>query len=496
MMLLLLSLLATVGPSVAVLERHNLVQRPKAVVVDTLSARIRLVGWSGAQVRALAQKSTLCNQVTVVEGTTLLSCSNRRLTAALDAKGLTFRAMPSPPMTTDASHPPLLHYEPVRFGLGGPCPGDTPSSRGECAFVSHLERQFAEFSPTGPSPKVVQRKEILGTKQPKQKFEGPELAAAAVELRVAFDGAVHRGHAAVRLGDLSWLGGDTEAAARWYEQAGPGVFGRLAASRLAELFSYLDGPTPRLPFDPFDDAGLDPDICAEIALRRARAYAFADRMIDAVHLLVSRGPQTCDMQPALCRKIAAIALRSPDQQMRAITSLPLSVEPAEALTLALTIPSAFDGEGAIELADAVAEHTKRMGAPLFAANVLAATSSQVAPAVLDNWLLRCAELYVEANDAARARAVLSFANSRRFTNGKNQNRWRAIRNRLPKDETDREMRPLAAPKTATKTATKPATKTATKTDTKTATKTDTKTDTKPATKPDTKPDTKQEKEQP
>lgn len=378
------------GPSIATMEHHALPAKVSSVVVDALGARVRLVGLTPAQVIALAEKSTLCHRTEQAEGFTVLLCSSRRLHAALDAKGLVLRADAAPPMTTDGSRVPLLHYEPVRFHLGGACPGDTPASRGECAFADgHVDE-------------------------------------AAFELRAAFAAGGDRvGHAALRLGDLAWSAGDPEGAANWYDQTGPGSFGRIAATRLCELLSCLDGPSLRLPFDPFDDVGLDADIRAEITLRRARSYAFADRLDDAVHLLLSQKSlaAVCDLQPALCRKIAAVALRDPSTK-----------NPAEALTLALTLPSAFDGEGAMELADAVAEQTRHLGAPIFTANLMAATSSQVPANLLDDWILRCAESYLDAHDTARARAVLLFADSRGFLHGKNASRWRDVGLRLPQDD--------------------------------------------------------------
>lgn len=368
-------------PQSQVVEHQSLNVQPKSVVVDALMARVDLRGLTAVEVRAIAKKSTLCPRTELVGGRTVLSCTSRRLKAAVAGGLLVLRTTQGP---ADNLAPLVNYTKEPQHGLGGPCPGTTPSARGECAFV---EGRVIEAA--------LELKKVWDT--------NPEMAS----------------HAAFRLGDIAWLGGDVEAAARWYDRTSAGAFGRLSATRLCELLNCLDGPSERLPFDVFDFGGLPPLVREEVILRRARALASSSRLDDAVRVLLPEASSVCPLQPVLCRKIAAAALMER-----------VNRDAPEALALALQLPAAFEGEGAVDLAAAVADHTERMGAPLFAANVLAATSSQVAPLALDAWLLRCAERYLDARDAARAQAVFTFAKSRGFASGIRRTAWAKVQTRL------------------------------------------------------------------
>lgn len=377
-----LSLVVAAAPlSLELVERQPLAQKPRAVVVDALLGRVALPGVDAAALRALAKKSALCPRTEVVGARTVLVCNSRKLTARYDGAALVLRTLKGP---VDGGAR-LATYAPEAHELGGPCPGTTPSGRGECAFAR------------GDLVTAV-----LELKQA-QKILGPAGA-----------------HAALRLGDIAWIAGDVEAAARAYDDAGTGPFARLAAARLCELLSCLEGPSERIPFDAFDSAGLDDVMKAELALRRARALTAVNKLDEAVHVLVAeRVNAPCALAPAICRKVATAALLARSGR-----------DASEALSLALTLKDAFDGEGAVDLAAAVVDHVERLGAPLFAANVLAATSSQVEPAAVDGWILRCAERYLDADDDARAHAVVAYADSRKFPLGKNARRWTAVKARL------------------------------------------------------------------
>jgi hypothetical protein len=376
---LLLSL-AAATPAPELVERQVLPQVPRAVVVDALLGRVELTGLTKAQVEALAKRSALCPRTETHGTRSALLCTTRSLTAVVDGTNLVLRTARYP---TDGLTPDVAYTDKV-FGLGtGSCPGDTPSLRGECAFVAG------------------------------------DVLTAALELKTAYKvGGPFSGHAAVRLGDLAWKAKDAEAAAHWYNRAGAGLFGRIAATRLCELIGCLDGPSDRMTFDAFDDTALPKGVQAEFLLRRTRALYVAGRTDDAVRAL-SRWPESCRYAATLCRKIATGALR--ERQGR---------DAPEALALALRIPNAFDGAGAADLAAVVVPFTDRLAAPLFGANVLAATSSQVDDAELDAWILQSAERYVLAGDAARGDAVLSFAKSRGFVAGRERARWRAVTNAL------------------------------------------------------------------
>lgn len=352
--------------------------KPSAVVVDSLAGRIALVGVPDSVVEKAAKQSSICTKADRrAEGARLeLACASRRLQVEVLSTGLRIRSMSTAPLTSDASRIPAIFYDPVVYGLGGACPGDTTSSRGECAYA-----------------------------------EG-KLVQAAIELRTAFNdisGAEGGGHAhaALRLGDLAWQAGDVESAANWYDKAGAGPFARIAASRLCELTpGCVDGPTSRLHFDAWDTGALPSAMVDEIVLRRARALAFAGRLDDATKHLLKNLP-SCAAAPALCRAVAAEALWSR-----------VGRDAPEALALAVSVPAPFEGEGALNLARAVVATTTRLGASMYAAGVLAAVSGVVPSAELPGHLRQTATLFVDGGDEVRADVVIGFAKSRGYTKGK------------------------------------------------------------------------------
>jgi hypothetical protein len=316
----------------------------------------------------------------VDDGPLLLRCRSRRVVAELNGATLQLRSVQTTPLTTDASRPPKAFYNPEVYSFGGPCPGDTPSSRGECAMAR----------------------------------------GAVVEAALAFRDAWrapegHHAHAALRLGDLAWMAGDLESAAGWYDRSGAGVFARLAAARLCELTTAcLDGPASRLHFDPWDQTGMPAAMIDESILRRARAYAFANRLDDAVRLLLSapRDHSPCESEVVLCRKIATEALHARRGR-----------DAPGALALAMSLAKPFEGEGAVELAREVVAQVDHLGAPVYAASVLAAVTAVVPKSELPSHLASTAEHYLAADDIVRADIVIAFARSRGLQKGK---RWQAI----------------------------------------------------------------------
>jgi len=382
---LLLLMTTTVGVSGAgeSIEHVQLDSAPKSVVIDSLAGRIGLVGVPDSVVIKAASRSTLCPKTERrAEGARLeLLCKSRRLVVELEGKTLRLRMTRAAPITADASRAPKTFYDPGVYNLGGACPGDTPSSRGECALQ---QGQYVE---------------------------------AALALREAWTTQNDRhAHAALRLGDLAWQAGDLESAAGWYDKAGAGPFARVAAARLCELTAgCLDGPMDRLHFNAWDTGALPTQLADEIVLRRARALAFADRLDDSVRFLLSVTTSKhapCAAAPALCRSIATEALRA-----RAGKDAPT------AMALALSLPTPFEGEGALDLARAVVVHTDRLGAPVYGASVLAAVTALVPKPELGDHLARTAEHYLAADDTVRADIVIGFARSRGHATNK---RWQAI----------------------------------------------------------------------
>jgi hypothetical protein len=75
---------------------------------------------------------------------------------------------------------------------------------------------------------------------------------------------------------------------------------------------------------------------------------------------------------------------------------------------------------------AAAEVAQRSGAPLFAANILAAAAGHAPAADLDGHLLRTSELYLLAGDRVRAGVVVEFARARAGKKGLRGSRWAAV----------------------------------------------------------------------
>jgi hypothetical protein len=379
----LFALAANGGIEAASVENFVLKVKPRAIVVDTMGGRITLVGVPDKVVQQLAAQSVVCptTEQFVDGGPLVLRCRSRRIVAELKGGSLRVRTVQTTPLTTDASRGPKAFYNPEAYGLGGPCPGDTASSRGECAMAR----------------------------------------GAVVEAALAFRDAWrapegHHAHAALRLGDLAWLAGDLESAAGWYDRSGAGVFARLAAARLCELTTAcLDGPAGRMHFDPWNQTGMPATMIDESVLRRARALAFANRLDDAVRVLLSassRDHSPCESEVVLCRKIATEALHARRGR-----------DAPGALALAMSLQKPFEGEGAVDLAREVVAHVDYLGAPVYAASVLAAVTAIVPKTELPAHLAATAEHYLAAADVVRADIVIAFARSRGLQKGK---RWQAI----------------------------------------------------------------------
>jgi hypothetical protein len=400
----LLLVAAVDGRAPISVEHVMLGATPAAVVVDALGARITLTGVGDAVIQRAAKRSRLCPEtVRLADGAPLqLQCRSRRLVVEVRGPTLRIRTTQGPPITTDESAPPAAHYAPETYELGGPCPGDTPSARGECA--------------------LLRGKHVDAAKAFREIWAGRGLNGVALKPGQAVETLLPRtgpafSHAALRLGDLAWWSGDVDSAAGWYDRAGSGVFARIASSRLCELATdCIDGPTDRLRFDPWDLGGLPEPVARELTLRRARALGFLERLDDAVRVLLAtstRWPDVCDDALPLCRKIAAEALWARRDR-----------DAPEALALALSLSRPFEGPGAVNLARAVLHHTDRLGAPLFGANVLAAVSAQVSGRELAMHLATTATHYLEAGDPVRAGIVIEFAVARGLDR---HSRWREIR---------------------------------------------------------------------
>jgi len=313
----------------------------------------------------------------------VLGCRGQRLAAAIVSSGggqaLELRVLTGLPAEGPDGFP-VVSWDPAGLGLPA-CPGETPLSRGECLLA-----------------------------------QGDRGGARASFREVGGDG----GHAQLRLGDLALAEGDAAGAAAHWSQVRAAPWQRLAAARLCEMDECsAAGESEAL----FDGAGLPAPLALDLAVHQARAIAFRDRLAEAVRRLMGT-PALCAAAPLLCHRVLLAALRAD----------PATSEVA--LAAYALVPDRDRCALALDLARAAARRAEEAGAPAYAANLLAATTTLVLPAELDAHLLRTVELYLAADDAVRGRVVLEYA---RLHLGKKLPgpRWAAA---------TRALRPAAGPK--------------------------------------------------
>lgn len=360
--------------------------RATAVQPDVLLSAIEIdTGDPRATAKHLAKNpSRLCPVVEERRGGVRLRCTTRRFDAQLvTSGGRTFidlhelRGLPTRPSENGA---PQVTYTPSEYGLGGPCPGTTPAGRGECALADG------------------------------------RLAEAAAHLREAFGSEPT--FAALRLGDIALATGDPNLAIAWYRRAPrQGVFGRLAIARECEI----TGSCFERLATAFEPAGLPEPARTELELRGIRARLILGRTEEAATLLTRRlleanRPAACALAPALCRRVTLAALRDPGP-----------AGPGPAIALYLALPTRDRAPLADVLAREVAEAAAGMGAPAFAANILASIVHEARAADLPDALARIAELYLAAEDRSRARIIADHARTRLTLAQLSSARWKAIR---------------------------------------------------------------------
>ena len=451
---------------------------PIDIVADPYAGRIEL-RMKKAQPQLAAQiahhAGAICPTVKTIGATVELTCRTRRFEAVLTTEGkkqfLDIQELRGLPWREGLAGPPFYHYEPVRAGLGGPCPGTTPAARGECALRA-----------------------------------GKQLEAAT-QFRSTLDTGDFQ-IAALRLGDLALGTGDPATAIGWYRRAGTaGTFGRLARARICELDGAClrSADAQRHVFDPH---GMVDPMRAEMTIRAVRAEALEGRLGAATRMMwqgiragslawvcreggevicrrvlleymreaatapVPRKELESDPEPSAGeaeppRSLAATALAAAATALAAAVpaaAAPPSAPPGDAGTAAphapepvaakapqdggaapaataarapgpaphpapdaepdeptepemamevyLALPAWDRGPLAPELSEAAADLANHIGAPVFGGNILSSVLSDVAPANLSDHLVKAAELYLEGDDIARTRLVIEYARTR------------------------------------------------------------------------------------
>jgi len=386
-------------PTVATVERIPLPQSAASVILslDAFGKRIDLRPTrdsKGLASKIAAAGSRLCPRTQPDRDGVILQCVTRRLDAAFihEKSGLFLELyeLRGVPWRGDENRIEIS-YDPVTFQLGHECPGNTPVARGECTY------------------------------------DAGQYTVAAVEFRRALseDG---RHLAAMRLGDISLRNKDPVTAAAWYQAASrAGPFGRMAAARLCELSGSCLGKRRRMVFD----ASLLPEpLHTEMLLRAARLSAFLDEIPQAMiglRKVIEAGHGGCEGSTLLvCRQLLLKVLQGPDKDGA-----------VEALDTYLALPGRMQGPLAIALMYAAAGKAAALGAPIFAGNLLAA-SSQVVEAshkeLLGDFLLRTAELYLEGFEHTRARVVGEYAETRLGRAKMTGPRWNVVLNEMQSDD--------------------------------------------------------------
>lgn len=329
--------------------------------------------------------SAICGEVETRERAIALRCSTRRIDAvAVTQAGrsvLELRTLPGLPWRDAEDGPPVIAGEVKALGFEEACPGEGGLARAECAFaggrLAEAEKLFGEQS-------------------------------TAVEKQFAW----------LRLGDLALKRSDPESAAEsWRKAAGLGPAGRMATARLCELSgSCLGEKSEALVFDP---SGLPAPLREELLVRHARARAFLGHRLAAVREL--EGPALVAGSPRerLRMRIFLAALRSADAEER-----------AEAVAAWLELTDRLGGPRALELLRQAAADAAELGAPAFAAGLLASAVARVPPPELDEHLLTTAELYLRSGDTARAGVVVQFARTRLPPKAMTRPRWVAAARRV------------------------------------------------------------------
>lgn len=375
--LLLAAALAAPAPDLAALASAavELVPLPAGkarLEVDALGGRILLhVEKPGDWAQVLRKRTgTICAQVAERPGAVELRCASRRIAARIDRGRLEIRQLRGLPQAAGADGPP----PPVAAEAG--CSSTAILPLADC---------LAARGETGRARTLLEA--LAGT---------PERQAAGV-----------------RLGDLALAsGGFAQALGHYRAAAGTGVWGRMASARVCELVGDCLG-TPR-ERAVFDSAGLPAALRDELDLRGARALAFQGDLAGALRRL-GASTSACGSAPTLCRRLVLEALRSDEPDVR-----------VDALAAFAQLADVSGGPLAAELAAAAAEVAADTDAPGFGARALAATVGEAAAADLPAHLLRAAQLFLAADERARAELILLFARERLPAATLRTPAWKAI----------------------------------------------------------------------
>lgn len=343
---------------------------------------VKTISIKGARVAGRLE-SQLCPSAEPRPDGVTLRCTTRRLWAAVtdDEKNpaLDLRMLRGVTHQWDEIGLPLQAWPMSGLGIHEDCPGTNEVVRAECALgageLEEAERRFNAALTTAD-----------------QNF------------------------ARLRLGDLALRRGQPEAALRWYAAVSTtGPVSRIARLRECDLTGNCFSARPA----PID--GLAAPIALEAVIHQIRHELAIDHELEAMRLLTGAldgALPLCTVARAFCQKVVEAAFDSGDD---------------EATTLALaafTRNSLSDGPDGVPVGLGAARAAEGLGAPAFAAAVLASLSNRVRPGDLEPHLLRIVELYLVARDPVRAQFVLEYAEQRLGAASLKRQGWQKARRRL------------------------------------------------------------------
>jgi|APLak6261679142_1056127.scaffolds.fasta_scaffold00011_45 hypothetical protein len=366
MLMLAATLLAAVPPptgfslSVDRVAVRATIAQP-TVVVEPLTARVVLRG-----LVLTGKAPALCPVMEKRDGAVVLRCTTRRLWAELasDKRGafVDLRELRGLSWLDRDTHVPMHPWSLRAVGIPDVCPGTAAAARAECAF----QRGDLEQATNGWVDAL----------------SGPDVTLARV-----------------RLGDLAVADGDLETALKHYSKATPiGPVGRLAQARSCELIGTC---LSREESDRVANVeGMPAELARDQQLHTLRRDLFAGRDLEAMarlQALLEADATVCDGAIEFCQRLIEAGLDSRDVEAR-----------IAALSVFLT-DKVRHGPHELVLNDQAAKTARELGAPGFAATILAANTPHVPRAELSEHLLNIVRLYVAARDPVRAAVVLEYA---------------------------------------------------------------------------------------
>jgi tetratricopeptide (TPR) repeat protein len=331
-------------------------------------------------------KSVICPHLEQAADGAVLGCSSRRIWAGLfqDRLGpyLDLRVLRGIPR--DGELAIGLTAWPVRaLGIPDDCPGRLDATLGECALAEgKLEEAEAAY---------------------RKARGGPDSNLAYL-----------------RLGDLAAARGELEAAMHLYAFVPPvGPVGRLARARLCDLTGSCLSERDSMAMG--ETLGLPEIVKGELQLTTWRREALCGReahILPDFTLALQSNPQLCASSMPLCQRILLAGLNSTDDSARAAALDGWLVE------------SVRRGPFELELSIGAAHAAEDLGAPAFAATVLASSAGWVTRGDLDDHLLRIVQLYLAGRDPVRAAVILDYAEQRLGAKATRKADWRELRGEL------------------------------------------------------------------